>query len=103
MPTVRPLAFVLLAILALALVASVAGFVAVGLDKLAAARGRRRLSERMLHTLEALGGWPGSLAAQRLFRHKTAKQSYRRSFRAMAVAHVLVALILLAGAAALGP
>ena len=73
MPPVRPFAAVLLTVLAIALVASAAGFALIAFDKLAAARGRRRIPERVLHVLEALGGWPGSLAAQRLFRHKTAK------------------------------
>ena len=57
--------------------ASVATFVAYGLDKRRAGRGGRRVSERTLHLLELVGGWPGALAGAATFRHKTAKTSYR--------------------------
>ena len=91
-------AYIALALLALAALASMVGFAMVGLDKWAAARGGRRTPERTLHTVEALGGWPGSLAAQRLFRHKTVKASYRRTFAAMAVLHLLVSAALVGAA-----
>lgn len=93
----------LLAVLALATLASAAAFVALGLDKLAAARGTRRVPERVLHTLELLGGWPGALVARRLFRHKTVKAAYRRAAAAMACLHVLLAGLLVGAAAALLP
>ena len=67
-PVSRPL--VLLAWMGLA---SVAAFLAHVLDKRAAARGERRTPERTLHILALLGGWPGSLAAMALVRHKTRK------------------------------
>lgn len=49
-------------------------------DKRRAQEDGWRVSERMLHTFELLGGWPGALLAQRRFRHKTAKFSYRFVF-----------------------
>lgn len=57
--------------------ASAAAFVAYGLDKSAAARGRPRTRERTLHLLALAGGWPGALAGQRVFRHKTQKVPFR--------------------------
>lgn len=47
------------------------------IDKRRAEREGWRVSERTLHTLELLGGWPGALITQRMIRHKTAKLSYR--------------------------
>ncbi len=58
-------------------VASVVTFAAYGLDKRRAARGGRRVPERTLHLLEALGGSPGALAASAVFRHKTKKLGFR--------------------------
>jgi hypothetical protein len=34
-------------------------------------------TEKVLHASELLGGWPGALLAQQLFRHKTRKVSYQ--------------------------
>ncbi|MDH1928624.1 DUF1294 domain-containing protein [Pseudomonas sp. 22373] len=36
-----------------------------------------RTSEKVLHASELLGGWPGALLAQQLFRHKTRKVSFQ--------------------------
>ena len=71
-------------------------FVAYALDKHAARQASRRVSERGLHLLALLGGWPGALIAQQVFRHKTRKQSFRRVFRLTVIAHVLVTALLLA-------
>lgn len=56
-------------------------------DKRAARLGRPRTRESTLHLLELLGGWPGSLLAQRLVRHKTSKLSYQAWFWAIVVLH----------------
>ena len=57
-------------------VASVITFFAYGLDKRAARRGRWRTPEATLHLLELLGGFPGAMLAQRIFRHKRGKVRY---------------------------
>lgn len=36
----------------------------------------QRIPEKMLHLSELLGGWPGALVAQQVWRHKTRKISY---------------------------
>ncbi len=58
-------------------VMSAVGAAAYTLDKRRAATGRgRRIPERTLHTIEALGGWPGAALARRALRHKTAKPAF---------------------------
>jgi uncharacterized membrane protein YsdA (DUF1294 family) len=59
---------------------SIITFAAYGCDKLAARRGTGRVSERTLHLLALSGGWPGGLAGQLLFRHKTRKASFQLCF-----------------------
>lgn len=59
-------------------------------DKTAAQRGEGRVAESTLHLLEVAGGWPAALLAQRLFRHKSRKASYRSGFRAMVVLHIAI-------------
>jgi uncharacterized membrane protein YsdA (DUF1294 family) len=66
--------------LAVPLALSAASFAAYGLDKRRAERREARFAEASLLTLDLLGGWPGGLVAQRLWRHKTAKASYQFVF-----------------------
>jgi uncharacterized membrane protein YsdA (DUF1294 family)/cold shock CspA family protein len=51
-----------------------------GFDKSAAQRGRRRTPENSLHIVALLGGWPGALLAQDLFRHKSSKAEFQAVF-----------------------
>jgi uncharacterized membrane protein YsdA (DUF1294 family) len=62
------------------LAASVAAAIAYGLDKSAAQRGAWRTRERTLHVLALVGGWPGALVAQSVFRHKSRKPAFRVAF-----------------------
>ena len=49
-------------------------------DKHQARQQAWRTPEKVLHASELLGGWPGALLAQQLFRHKTRKVSYQLLF-----------------------
>ncbi len=66
---------------------SVATLVAYVRDKGAARAGRRRTPETWLHGLEFLGGWPGALVGQQLFRHKNAKVGYQVVFWLIVMVH----------------
>lgn len=76
-----------LAALCVTVVLSVASLVLYARDKAAAAHGRWRTPEATLHLVALLGGWPGALAAQRIFRHKTRKQPFRAIFWCTVVAN----------------
>ncbi|MGV8894582.1 MAG: DUF1294 domain-containing protein [Burkholderiaceae bacterium] len=65
------------AVLGIYLVASVITFLAYAFDKIAARKNQWRTREDTLHILAFIGGWPGALAAQRLLRHKSRKQSFQ--------------------------
>jgi len=64
-------------LLMISAVMSALSFVVMAWDKRAAARGRWRVPEKVLHVLELLGGWPGSLLASSWLRHKSVKAGYR--------------------------
>ena len=67
------------------LAASLAAFLAYALDKSAARDGKWRTKESTLHLIGLAGGWPGALAAQRLLRHKSRKQSFQIVFWATVI------------------
>jgi uncharacterized membrane protein YsdA (DUF1294 family) len=69
-------------------VMSLVCYLAYRLDKRKAVKGDRRVSERTLHLMAFLGGWPGALLGQRHFRHKTQKVSFRPVFWMVVVCHV---------------
>lgn len=56
---------------------SVASFCLMGLDKYAARAQLPRTSEATFLKLAAVGGWPGTLAAMLVFRHKRKKASFK--------------------------
>jgi uncharacterized membrane protein YsdA (DUF1294 family)/cold shock CspA family protein len=61
-------------------VVSVVAFVMYWHDKSAARTSRWRTPESTLHTVGLLGGWPGSLVAMQVFRHKSGKPSFQTVF-----------------------
>lgn len=83
-------------------VMSVIAFAAFGIDKSAARRGARRVSEQTLLTLSRFCGWPGALVAQQVFRHKTRKRSFRRVFWGTVILNVVVLAVVLAATTAWG-
>ena len=62
------------------IVASTVTFLVFGFDKWRAGGSRSRVPEFTLVSLAALGGWPGGLLGMILFRHKTAKWTFKLKF-----------------------
>lgn len=71
-------------------IASVLAFSLYWYDKQQARTGQWRTPENVLHGVELLGGWPGALVAQQLFRHKTRKVSYQVFFWLIVALHQVV-------------
>ena len=59
---------------------SVVAFLAFGWDKRRAGRSGQRVSEFRLVLFGALGGWLGGLLGINLFRHKTAKWTFKLKY-----------------------
>ena len=62
------------------LVVSLMTFMAYWLDKNAAMSGQRRTPENTLFFFGLVGGWPGAIFAQQLFRHKSSKREFQTVF-----------------------
>ncbi|MEZ5444450.1 MAG: cold shock and DUF1294 domain-containing protein [Gammaproteobacteria bacterium] len=67
-------------VLFLYFIASCITFVVYAFDKSAAMNNRWRTQEGTLHLLSLIGGWPGALIAQRMFRHKSKKKEFQFVF-----------------------
>lgn len=67
-------------IVCLYVIMSVAAFLMYAKDKSAAEGGKWRTTERTLHALSLLGGWPGAKIAQSFLRHKSQKLSFRITY-----------------------
>lgn len=80
------LVFVVLHLISINLVT----FIAYGIDKRAAKHGDKRVPEKHLHTLEFMGGWCGAILGQKIFHHKTKKQSYQSFFWAMLITEAII-------------
>lgn len=71
---------------------SLVSFIVYGVDKRLAGQERRRVPEKTLHLLALLGGWPGAIAGQRIFRHKTQKLAFRMVFWIGVLLHLAVVI-----------
>jgi uncharacterized membrane protein YsdA (DUF1294 family) len=74
--------------------------VVFGYDKAIAGGSRRRIPERTLLAFALLGGSPGALLAMRVFRHKTAKVSFRRAMGWIVCAQMVGLVAVFVGLAA---
>ncbi len=62
------------------LLANVMTLMIYGMDKMAARKAWRRVPESTLLVFGVIGGWPGAIVGQQLFRHKTQKQPFKTYF-----------------------
>jgi uncharacterized membrane protein YsdA (DUF1294 family)/cold shock CspA family protein len=81
-------------VLAVYAIVSGIAFIAYGLDKSAANAGRQCTPGTTLHFLGLIGGWPGALLAQRVFRHKSRKLAFQGTFRITVVVNLAVLMLL---------
>ena len=72
--------------------ASVLTFVIYGADKMAARKAWRRVPEATLLICGVVGGWPGAIIGQQLFRHKTQKQPFKTYFMISVILNVALLL-----------
>lgn len=72
--------------------ASVLTLFIYGADKLAARKAWRRVPEATLLIMGFVGGWPGAIIGQQLFRHKTQKQPFKTYFMFSVILNVVVLL-----------
>lgn len=85
----------ILAVMALAAV-NITTFALFALDKHRAMRGGRRIPERTLLLMAALGGSPAALAGQQVLRHKTRKQPFGARLAGIVGAQAVLLALLLA-------
>lgn len=78
---------------------NLAAFALMGIDKLRAKQGRRRIPERALILSAVLGGGIGALAGMYLFRHKTRKRKFTVGIPAILAAQIVFFLLLFHAAA----
>lgn len=69
---------------------SVICFGAYGIDKRAAVSRSWRIPESSLLLPGLLGGWPGAIIGQQVFRHKTKKSAFRAAFWSSVVLNVIL-------------
>jgi uncharacterized membrane protein YsdA (DUF1294 family) len=82
--------YVILTYIAVVVIVSLITFVAYGFDKRRAQNDGRRVPGKTLHLMALLGGWPGALLGQKVFRHKTQKFSFRIVFWLCVALHVAI-------------
>lgn len=72
------------------LLANVLTLMIYGIDKTAARKTWRRVPESTLLVFGVVGGWPGAIVGQQLFRHKTQKQPFKTYFIISVLVSILV-------------
>ncbi|HBB9940699.1 DUF1294 domain-containing protein [Enterobacter cloacae] len=76
------------------LLINVLTMVIYGADKMAARKGMRRIPEVTLLAFGVVGGWPGAIMGQQIFRHKTQKQPFKTWFLMSVVVSILATVAL---------
>ncbi|MEP9089088.1 DUF1294 domain-containing protein [Enterobacter cloacae] len=76
------------------LLINVLTMVIYGADKMAARKGMRRIPEVTLLVFGVVGGWPGAIMGQQIFRHKTQKQPFKTWFLMSVVVSILATMAL---------
>ncbi|WP_271311514.1 DUF1294 domain-containing protein [Yersinia intermedia] len=64
--------------------------VVYGVDKMAARKAWRRVPESTLLMFGLVGGWPGAIVGQHVFRHKTQKQPFKTYFAISVILNILI-------------
>lgn len=72
-------------------VVSLVLFIVMGADKRAAEHGRRRVPERTLLGIAAIGGSVGGILGMIVFRHKIRKPAFFIGYPAMLLLHAVIA------------
>jgi len=70
-------------------------FLLMGLDKMKAKAGRRRIPEKTLFAAAALFGGLGGTAGMFFFRHKTKHLSFRVGFPALAAVQAVLIMLMM--------
>jgi uncharacterized membrane protein YsdA (DUF1294 family) len=81
-------------VLAIYIVTSFLTFINYWVDKVAAKNRTQRTPESSLHLLSLIGGWPGGLFAQRIFRHKSIKKSFQSIYWTTVFLNIIALYIL---------
>ncbi|REK77862.1 DUF1294 domain-containing protein [Paenibacillus paeoniae] len=72
---------------------SLYGFVLMGMDKRRARRKARRIPERRLFFVAAVGGAAGTWCGMKLWRHKTKHHSFTVGIPYLVAVHIIVLLL----------
>ena len=69
------------------------GFIIMGIDKLKAKRGSRRIPENTLFMFTILGGGVGTILGMYIFRHKTKKKKFTVGMPIILIIEVLLFIL----------
>ncbi|MDR0890092.1 MAG: DUF1294 domain-containing protein [Oscillospiraceae bacterium] len=74
---------------------SAISFLIMFIDKQRARKGKRRISERMLLGIAALGGCFGGYLAMQIFHHKTRRTGFAVGLPVMMFVHLIIFILLI--------